>query len=247
MAEPKETKPKQVKPTSNTVQHEVRTVGILALGILLLCFAIGSLLFSTISTVSGRVSLYEEEGLDIVMYPDAILREVAAPVVSIGEEEEHLALLMENTLQRVAGEDLSAPQVGVSHRMSVVRLSRSGSDAEVLVMINPYIIEQDGNSTEREGCLSLPHGLRIEVSRSERIVVRFLTLEGEEATLEETGRNARVIQHAIDHLNGILVTDYAGEPEITPAIVTAIVVYSASALIAVMIYILNRRKKRVQD
>jgi peptide deformylase len=131
--------------------------------------------------------------------------------------------------------------------MSVVRLSRSGSDAEVLVMINPYIIEQDGNSTEREGCLSLPHGLRIEVSRSERIVVRFLTLEGEEATLEETGRNARVIQHAIDHLNGILVTDYAGEPEITPAIVTAIVVYSASALIAVMIYILNRRKKRVQD
>jgi len=243
----KESNPKQVKPTSNTIQHEVRTTGILALGILLLCFAIGSLLFSTISTVLDRVSLYEKEGLDIVMYPNTILREVAQPIESIGEEEVQLALLMENTLQRVAGEALSAPQVGVSERMSAVRLSRSASSTEVLLMINPYIIEQDGNSTELEGCLSLPHGLKIEVSRSERILLRFLTLEGEEVTLEETGRNARVIQHAIDHLNGILTVDYAGEPEITPTILLAIAVYSTSTLIAVIIYILNRRRKRVRD
>ena len=243
----KEVSPKQVKPTSNTVQHEFRTSGILALGILLLCFAIGSLLFSTIPTVLDRVSLYEKQGLDIVMYPNIILREVAEPIESIGEEEAQLALLMENTLQRVAGEDLSAPQVGVSKRMSVVRLGRSASDAEVLVMINPYIIEQDGSSTELEGCLSLPHGLERRVSRSERILVRFLTLEGEEVTLEETGGNARVIQHAIDHLNGILIVDYAGAPEITPAILLAIAVYSASAVIAVVIYILNRRGKRVRD
>jgi peptide deformylase len=243
----KEVSPKQVKPTSNTVQHEVRTTGILALGILLLCFAIGSLLFSTIPTVLDRVSLYEKEGLDIVMYPNTILREVAKPIESIGDEEAQLALLMENTLQRVAGEALSAPQVGISERMSVVRLSRSGSDAEVLVMINPYIIEQDGNSTELEGCLSLPHGLKVKVSRSERILVRFLTLEGEEVTLEETGRNARIMQHAIDHLNGILIVDYAGEAEITPNILLAITVYLTGTFVAAAIYILNRRKRRMRD
>jgi peptide deformylase len=243
----KEVNSKRVKSTSNTVHHELRTSGILALGILLLCIAISSLLFLTISTAVHKVSLYEKEGLDIVMYPNTVLREVAEPIESIGEEEVQLALLMENTMQRVGGGALSAPQVGVSKRMSVVRLSRSGSSTEVLVMINPYIIEQDGSSTELEGCLSLARGLRIEVSRSERILVRFLTLEGEEVILEERGTNARVIQHAIDHLDGILIVDYAGEPKITPTILLAIAVYSTSALVAVIIYMLNRRGKRVRD
>ena len=239
--------PKQVKPTSNTVKHEVRTGGILTLGILLLCFAIGSLLFLTIPTVVDRVSLHEEEGLNILMYPNNMLREVAEPVESIGEEEVQLALQMENTMQRVAGEALSAPQVGVSKRMAVVRLNRSASDTEVLVMINPYIIEQDGSSTELEGCPSFSGSVQIEVSRSERIMVRFLTLEGEEVILEERGENARIVQHAIDHLGGILIVDYAGEPKITPTILMAIAVYLTSTFVAVVIYILSRRKRRMRD
>lgn len=243
----KEVNPKQVKSTSNTVGHELRTGGILALGILLLCFAIGSLLLLTIPTVVDRVSLYEKEGLNILMYPNDMLREVAEPIESIGEEEMQLALQMVNTMQRVGGEALSAPQVGVSKRMSVVRLSRSASSTEVLVMINPYIIEQDGSSTELEGCLSLSNSLKIEVSRSERILLRFLTLEGEEVILEERGENARVIQHAIDHLDGILIVDYAGEPKFTPTILLAIAVYFTSTFVAVVIYILNRRKKRMRD
>ena len=238
---------KQAKPTSNTVQNELRTGGILALGILLLCFAIGSLLFLIIPAAVHKVSLYEKEGLDIVMYPNTLLREVAEPIESIGEEEVQLALLMEDTMQRVGGGVLSAPQVGVSKRMSVVRLSRSASSTEVLVMINPYIIEQDGSSTELEGCLSLSNSLKIEVSRSERILLRFLTLEGEEVILEERGENARVIQHAIDHLDGILIVDYAGEPKFTPTILLAIAVYFTSTFVAVVIYILNRRKKRMRD
>ena len=229
------------------MQNELRTGGILALGILLLCFAIGSLLFLIIPAAVHKVSLYEKEGLDIVMYPNTLLREVAEPIESIGEEEVQLALLMEDTMQRVGGGVLSAPQVGVSKRMSVVRLSRSGFSTEVLVMINPYIIEQEGSSTELEGCLSLARGLKVEVSRSERILVRFLTLEGEEITLEERGTNARVIQHAIDHLDGILIVDYAGEPRITPTILLAIAVYSTSALVGVVIYMLNRRRKGVRD
>jgi peptide deformylase len=243
----KEVNPKQVKPTSNTVKHEVRTSGILALGILLLCFAVGSLLFLTIPTVVDRLSLHEEEGLNILMYPNNVLREVAEPVESIGEQEVQLALQMENTMQRVAGEALSAPQVGVSKRMAVVRLSGSASDTEVLVMINPYIIERDGSSTELEGCLSFSNSLKIEVSRSERILLRFLTLEGEEIILEERGQNARIIQHAIDHLDGILIVDYAGAPKITPTILSAIAVYFTSTFVAVVIYILNRRKRRVRD
>ena len=236
-----------MKSTSNSNHHKVRTTAILVLGILLLCVAIILLLFSTISTVAHKVLIYEEEGLDIVMYPNTVLRKVAEPIESIGEEEVQLALLMEDTMQRVGGGALSAPQVGVSKRMSVVRLSRSGSSTEVIVMINPYIIEQDGSSTGLEGCLSLARSLKVEVSRSERILVGFLTLEGEEVFLEERGVNARVIQHAIDHLDGILIVDYAGKPEITPAILLAIAVYSTSALVAVVIYILNRRRKGVRD
>jgi peptide deformylase len=238
--------PKHTKSTSNSAHHELRTSVILALGILLLCIAIGLLLFLTISTVVYKVSLYEEEGLDIVTYPNAVLRQVADPIESIGEEEVQLALLMENTMQRVGWRVLSAPQIGVSKRMFVVRLSGSGSSTEVLVMINPCIIEQDGSSTQLEGCLSLPRSLRIEVSRSERILVRFLTLEGEEVTLEERGVNARLIQHAIDHLDGILIVDYVGELKITPTVLIAIAVYSTSALIAVVIYMLNRRRKGVR-
>jgi peptide deformylase len=243
----KEVNPKQVRSTSNTVGHEFRTSGIFALGILLLCFAVGSLLFLTIPTVVDRLSLHEEEWLSILMYPNSMLREAAEPIEGIGEGEVHLALQMENTMQRLAGEALSAPQIGVSKRMSVVRLSRSASDTEALVMINPYIIEQDGSSTELELCLSLSSNLKIEVSRSERILVRFLTLEGEEVTLEETGSNARIIQHAIDHLDGILIVDYAGEPKFTPTILLAIALYFTSTVVAVVIYILSRRKKRMRD
>jgi peptide deformylase len=243
----KEVNPKRVKPTSNTVGHEFRTTGILVLGILLLCFAIGALLSLTIPTIVDKVSLYEKEGLDILMYPNVMLREVAEPIESIGEEEAQLALLLENTMHRVAGDSLSAPQVGISKRMSVVKLIRAASSTEVLVMINPNIIEQDGSSTELEGCLNLPNSLKIEVSRSERILLSFLTLEGEEVILEERGMNARVIQHTIDHLYGILILDYVGEPEITPTILFAIAVYSTSAFIAVVIYMLNRRRKGVRD
>lgn len=247
MPEPNEVNPEQVKSTSNTVHHKVRTSVILALGVLLLCFAIGSLLSFTISTAVYKVSLYEEEQLDILMYPNIMLRKVAEPIESIGEEEVQLARLMENTMQRVAGEALSAPQVGVSKSMSVVKLSRSASSTDVLVIINPYIVEQNGSSTELEGCLSLPHDLKIEVSRSERILLSFLTLEGEELILEERGMNARVIQHAIDHLDGILIVDYAGEPKITPTILLAIAVYFTSTFVVVVIYMLNRRGKRVRD
>ena len=236
-----------MKSTSNSNHHKVRTTVILVLGILLLCVVIILLLFSTISTAAYKVLIYEEEGLDIVMYPNTVLRKVAEPIESIGEEEVQLALLMEDTMQRVGGGALSAPQVGVSKRMSVVRLSRSGSSTEVIVMINPYIIEQDGSSTGLEGCLSLARSLKVEVSRSERILVGFLTLEGEEVFLEERGVNARVIQHAIDHLDGILIVDYAGKPEITPAILLAIAVYSTSALVAIVIYMLNRKRKGVRD
>lgn len=246
MLEVKQAYQDQAGSTSNTVHNENGAGGILALGILLLCAATCLLLFSVISAAAHKVSLYENEGLDIVMYPDTILREVAAPVESIGEEEVQLALLMENTMLRVSGGALSAPQVGVSKRMCVVRLSRSASDTEVIVMVNPHIIEQYGISTELERCLSLPRSLKIEVDRSERILVRFMTLDGEEVILEERGLNARVIQHTIEHLDGILIVDYAAEPEITPTTLLAIIVYSASAFVAIVICIRNRRRKGVQ-
>jgi peptide deformylase len=198
------------------------------------------------SMAGKRVESDKKGGLDVVMYPNPILLEVAKPIANITDEDRQLALLLENTMFRMDGQGLSAPQVGVSKRMSVVKLARPASDKETVVMINPEIIEQAGSSTAFEGCLSLPRGDReIEVTRSEEISVKYLTLEGKEVVLEETGANARVIQHEIDHLNGILIVDYHKGFTMTLPILLAIVVYSIAVCVAVFIFIFNRRKRKV--
>jgi len=216
------------------------------MGVLLMCLAIAVLMVTTGSMALDKASRYSRESLDVVMYPSDILRKVAEPVAGVGEEERQLAVLLQNTMARLKGQGLSAPQVGVSKRISVVNLGKSVSSSGVVVMVNPEIVDRNGSVTAFEGCLSLPRGdWKIEVTRSERVRVRYMTLEGEESTLEEAGQNARNVQHEIDHLNGILIIDYATGPKITPSVLAAIVVYSVAVCGAVVIYVWNRRKGNV--
>ena len=246
----KEVNPNWVSATNISVRHDTRTIHNLAfiIGILLLCCSTILLLLQMGSMAGNRVVRNSKGGLDIVMYPNEILSEVAKPIANITDEDRQLALLLENTMLRMDGQGLSAPQVGVSKRMVVVKLTRPASDKEAVVMINPEIIEQAGSSKEFEGCLSLPRGDReIEVTRSEEISVRYLTLEGNEVVLEESGANARVIQHEIDHLNGIQIVDYHKAFRMTLPILLAIVVYSIAACVAAFIFIFNRRKRKVAD
>jgi peptide deformylase len=155
-----------------------------------------------------RISLSERCSLEIVTYPNPVLKEVAHPVEKIGPEERELAQLMINTMEKAGGVGLAAPQVGVSQRIIVVKLDRGFFSNEILAMINPEIIEKSENIVYGlEKCLSIPRKI-VNVPRSKWIKVKFLTLEGEEKILIEYGWNARIIQHEIDHLNGILIIDY---------------------------------------
>jgi len=144
-------------------------------------------------------------GLEIRLYPDPILRRKAAPIERIDAEIRALADSMVETLVKRVGYGLAAPQVGVLLRLIVVDV-----EDELYVLINPEIVK---TSEERvlgvEGCLSLP-GIEAEVERAKAIMVEGFTPQGERVSIEAEDLLARVIQHEIDHLDGILFIDYLG-------------------------------------
>lgn len=175
---------------------------------LILLLLVGIFGFGIYDLVEERL-LTRGETLNIVIYPNEILRETALRVEEISPEVEEFSEQIINTLERAGGVGLSAPQVGVSERIIVVKLDRGLFSNEFLIMINPEIIEESGNNVSAmEGCSSIP-GKRIEVSRPEWIIVKYQNLAKKEVIIEERGWNARIIQHEIDHLNGILIIDYS--------------------------------------
>jgi peptide deformylase len=111
---------------------------------------------------------------------------------------------MAETMSEAEGAGLAAPQVGISKRVIVFQNSENG----IIELINPEIISTKGNITDIEGCLSLP-GIYGEVPRAEHVQVIGLNREGKEVRLEAQGFLARVLQHEIDHLEGILFIDRA--------------------------------------
>jgi peptide deformylase len=102
------------------------------------------------------------------------------------------------------GVGLAAPQLGVSQRLLVYRV---GPDAPIIVLANPEVEWQSGESEVLdEGCLSIP-GITVDVERPVHVRVRAVDEEGGDRTVEASGLEARVIQHEIDHLNGVLILD----------------------------------------
>ncbi|WP_169083152.1 peptide deformylase [Paenibacillus sp. PL91] len=141
----------------------------------------------------------------IVKEPDPVLREVAKEVTKFNSNLEKLVKDMAETMYDADGVGLAAPQIGISKRVIVVDV---GDDNGLIAMVNPVIVEQDGEQLGPEGCLSIPN-LNGDVLRADRIVVTGQHIDGESFTLEAQGYFARAFQHEIDHLNGILFTDLA--------------------------------------
>jgi peptide deformylase len=137
-------------------------------------------------------------------FGDPVLRIKARPIErfddALREEVERMGHLMDDAL----GVGLAATQVGVVHRLLVYRVQQQGPLA---ALVNPEV-EWSGRDTEpmEEGCLSLP-GVLVEVDRPIHVRVRALNEYGEPITIEATGLEARVIQHEIDHLDGVLILD----------------------------------------
>jgi peptide deformylase len=134
---------------------------------------------------------------------DPILRKRSKEVREINEEILTLLDDMLDTMEDYNGIGLAAPQVGVLKRIIVVKIAEEG---EAIQLINPKIIKEKGQEKDVEGCLSIP-GVYGEVTRAKEVVVEGLDREGKKRKFMASGLLARVFQHEIDHLNGILFTD----------------------------------------
>lgn len=140
---------------------------------------------------------------DILTLDNPVLREKCAQVTRINAGVHRLLDNMKDTLYAADGVGLAAPQIGVSKRVVVIDVGDG-----LLELINPEIIEMEGEQSGLEGCLSVPNS-RGKVKRAKRVVVRSQDRNGDEFTLEGQGLLAIALQHEIDHLDGILFIDRA--------------------------------------
>ena len=144
--------------------------------------------------------------LHICTYPEEILRQRAEPITEIDEEVVKLVDHMAETMYSAPGIGLAATQVGVAKQVLVADIAPRRPESELIVLINPEIVAAEGEVIFEEGCLSVPD-YQAEVKRHEKITVRGLNLKGEEVEIEAEGLLAVVLQHEIDHLNGMLFID----------------------------------------
>lgn len=142
--------------------------------------------------------------LDIKVYPDSILRKKANKVHKIGKEIRQLAFDMIETMRFAKGIGLAGPQVGISKRIIVIEAMEDMESP--LILVNPKILKRKGRSSFCEGCLSVPEATS-EIVRPESVVVEACDLSGKTAKIDTGGLLARVIQHEIDHLDGVLFID----------------------------------------
>lgn len=135
---------------------------------------------------------------------DEVLRKVCKPVTQMTDRLATLIDDMFDTMYEANGVGLAAPQVGVLRRIVVIDIG----EGEPLVLINPEIVESDGEQIGAEGCLSLP-GLQGEVARPQHVICKALDRDMQEITVEGEDLLARAICHELDHLDGILYKDLA--------------------------------------
>ncbi len=140
---------------------------------------------------------------------DPVLRERAAEVTDIDGRLARLCEDMFATMYAAPGVGLAAPQVGVGKRFFVYDLSEGGGPE---VLINPVIEESEGEWEYYEGCLSIP-GLHFDIVRPRVVHVTGVDLDGNEVSLEAEDFLARVIQHELDHLDGVLMVERLDEDQ----------------------------------
>ncbi|MET0004382.1 peptide deformylase [Candidatus Thiodiazotropha sp. LNASS1] len=143
--------------------------------------------------------------LDILHFPDPRLRNKAKPVAQVDDSIRRLIDDMLETMYQAPGIGLAATQVNVAKRVVVIDLSEEKN--QPLCLVNPEIIEKDGEEQMEEGCLSVP-GIYEMVKRANLIRVRALGRDGAAFEMEAEGLLAVCIQHELDHLEGKLFVDY---------------------------------------
>jgi peptide deformylase len=163
--------------------------------------------------------------LPIYLYGADVLRKKAKPVQKLDDSTIKLMYDLAETMHKANGIGLAATQVGDLRRMLVVDVGaiESGArdedegkpreyetESKVLVMINPELKLAEGTITMEEGCLSIPE-LRAEVDRPEAIQVKYRDVNFEESEITADGLVARVIQHEMDHLDGVMFVDHIGK------------------------------------
>ena len=142
----------------------------------------------------------------ILRYGERPLHQKAAAVITFDDALQRLIDDMIETMYAAPGIGLAATQIGVPQRVFVVDLSVGRNPAELIVMVNPVLVELDGVQLEEEGCLSVP-GFNATVVRPARAAVKGLDRNGAEQTIEGKELLARAFQHELDHLDGTVFVD----------------------------------------
>lgn len=159
------------------------------------------------ATVAEQPRRRVRMNMEVVKYPDPRLREKCRTVTKITEQMRNEAREMVDIMLVKDGVGLAAIQVGLDYRMIVVRdMKAEGPEPQAMVLLNPVIVSGEGEFEGEEGCLSLP-GIYANVVRALKVKVQALNLDGEEVEIEASEFYARVFQHEIDHLNGVLFID----------------------------------------
>ena len=146
--------------------------------------------------------------LNILHFPDERLRTVAKPVAEVTNKHRTLVSNMLETMYDAPGIGLAATQINVHERILVIDISEEKNDP--IVLINPEILEKDGDQEFDEGCLSVP-GIYETVHRAEKVKVKALNENGEVIEMNAEGLLAVCIQHEMDHLLGKLFVDYLSQ------------------------------------
>jgi len=138
---------------------------------------------------------------------DPVLRKQSEPVTVFDEELIEFVKDLSRIMYKEDGIGLAAPQIGVSKQILAIDVSPVEDDGELQIYINPEILESSGESTVEEGCLSIPN-VREEVTRPEKIKLKYQDIEGNTHIEELEAWPARVLQHEMDHLNAVLFVDH---------------------------------------
>lgn len=145
--------------------------------------------------------------LPILLYPSSTIRKKSLPITSINGELQRFIDDMVETMYAAPGMGLAAPQVGTLKRVIVLDPSHDDhASAQPLALINPVLVSGEGRVVEEEGCLCIPD-LKESVSRFKQVVVKAYDRNEKEVVLEGADLLARILQHEIDHLDGILFID----------------------------------------
>jgi peptide deformylase len=143
----------------------------------------------------------------IVLWGSEVLDNPSDPVTNISGDEVKLVQDMIETMYKAPGVGLAAPQIGVSKRIMVTDTTSGEKKDHLFTLVNPEIVESEGEQFEEEGCLSIP-GFAANVLRPRKVVLRGLDLEGKEVFVEGSDLLARAFCHEMDHLDGKFFLDH---------------------------------------